>query len=433
MKILIIARDPWREDNSFGNSFNNIFKDLPDTELAQICCGPGLPQTKTLSKFYYINEKSLIKNLLNPKNPSALNIDLEKDKIEEENLEENDKNVHQMKFFQKNRLRIFFFIREIIWKISRWKSKDLEKFVKDFNPDLIFVQLTVWPFVNNVALYTQKISGAKMLSYMSDDNYTLKQFSLDPSYWIYRLIQRVFVKKVIKKSEIFYVISEKQKKEYDKIFNIESKILFKGGNFDGDFMHQNTENNNIELLFTGNIGIGRHKNLALIGEALEEVNKNSGRKFFLTIFTNTPLTEKIIKIFSKYKYVKLNPAITFEEVIKEQEKSDILVHVESFDLQQKLMVRHSFSTKLVDYFQAAKCILAVGPKDVASMEYLKDNNVGIVCNSKQELIEKLQQIQKNPELIKQLAEASWNCGKQNHQITEIRESITKDFKNTIAR
>ena len=43
MKVLILSNTPWREDNSFGNSFSNIFGNIPNLEIANIFFKYGEP------------------------------------------------------------------------------------------------------------------------------------------------------------------------------------------------------------------------------------------------------------------------------------------------------------------------------------------------------------------------------------------------------
>ena len=295
MKVLIISQNPWRLDNSFGNSFDNIFSDIPELEIAQICCGPGLPNTKTLDKFYYMNERLLVHHFLNKSVNTGIDIS---NHINKEIHQESDADISKMKFFQKNRFRIFFWGRELIWRYGKWNSREYEKFLKEFDPDIVFLQLTIWPYVNRIGLDAVKKTKAKLISYISDDNYTLKQFSLNPFYWMDRFIQRSYVGKVIRNSDLLYVISKKQKNEYDKIFNIDSKILFKSGDFtkakDYDF---NTPEA-LRFLFTGNIAMGRYKSLYEFGKVLDNFNKEKNTKHELIIFTNTPLKDSLKKQFS---------------------------------------------------------------------------------------------------------------------------------------
>ena len=105
--------------------------------------------------------------------------------------------------------------------------------------------------------------------------------------------------------------------------------------------------------------------------------------------------------------------------------------MESFQLKEKLSVRHSFSTKLVDYFNAGKPILAIGPGDIASIEYLEENRSAYICKNKEEMYGFLNDILNNPAILKELAINSFNCGSKNHNQKLVKTAMYNDFKNIL--
>ena len=58
---------------------------------------------------------------------------------------------------------------------------------------------------------------------------------------------------------------------------------------------------------------------------------------------------------------------------------------EGFDLYNKSLVRCAISTKIMDYLSVGRCILAIGPRDISSIEYLKEHDLALVACSRQEL------------------------------------------------
>jgi len=123
--------------------------------------------------------------------------------------------------------------------------------------------------------------------------------------------------------------------------------------------------------------------------------------------------------------------VSYEKIPQIQEDADILVHVESMDLKERLEVRHSFSTKLVDYFYRSRCIFAVGTPDVASIEYLIKNDAALVATNVVEIKNQLNRIINNPSIINEYAIKAWECGKKNHQIHEIQNRLYNDLKSLV--
>lgn len=74
MKILVLSNTPWANDNGFGNSYSNIFQGMPDLQFANIYLRYGQPENDFNMRFFQITEKSLLRNLKNPKVPSGMEV-----------------------------------------------------------------------------------------------------------------------------------------------------------------------------------------------------------------------------------------------------------------------------------------------------------------------------------------------------------------------
>ena len=71
MKVLTLSSTPWNTNNSFGNTFNNIFDGIDDIEVANIYCTSGTANAKIVRKSFQITMDSLIKNLLHKDVPTG--------------------------------------------------------------------------------------------------------------------------------------------------------------------------------------------------------------------------------------------------------------------------------------------------------------------------------------------------------------------------
>jgi hypothetical protein len=423
MRILVVSCTAWRDDNNIGNSYTNIFQGLEDIEIAHICCGSGIPNTKFVERHFHISEKNIIKNLLN--NHIDCGCEFNSSKLEDFTPIGNINGFFD--FMRNHRLQIFFWVRDIIWSFGNWKSSKLIEFVDSFDADIIFAPFLDTSYLNEMLLFLHKYVKKPIILYAWDDVYTLKQFSLSPLYWMNRFYQRHKLKRIASISSAMYTISDFQKKKYSNIFHMNCNILIKGYGFNSEMNFNKITNDPIKLVFTGNIGHGRWETLAQIGQALQFANKD-GMKAHLFIYTMTPMSSKMKKALDIKNSVILMGGVPATEIPKIQKDADILVHVESFHLKEKLIVKFSFSTKLVDYFATAKCIFAVGSIDVASIDYLIKNDAAVVATSQSEILGKIKLLVQNTNLIKEYNEKAWDCGKRNHQIDEIQQRLYKDLR-----
>ena len=417
IKILIVSNTPWDDSNSFGSSFSNIFGGNNNYIIANIYLQPGTPNTKVCSRFFQITERAIIQSILHPghqigkevaNNPNAINRD--------SNLVQRAKRI---------RWKIFFWMRDAIWLTNKWKSQTLNQFIDNFDPDLIFQPVYFESYIDRVGMYAYKRTGVPMVGYISDDNYTLKQFSLSPFFWIDRLIKRKYVKRVIDQCQILYTITEKQKKEYNQIFGDKCKVLYKGGDFDKP-QPSYTANTPLKFTYTGNLGAGRWKTLATIAHCLKEINKTE-EKAHLYIYSQTALSSKALSSLNIPGVSSFMGSISSSKVKPIQLDSDILIHVESFELKERYKARLSFSTKIVDYMESGRCILAVGWEQTGGIEYLKQYNAAMIVTDLSQLHDSIEKLIDNPQIRQKYAHNAYQCGIKNHRYEKIHSELYNDL------
>ncbi len=429
-KILVLSWEAWNGTNSFGNSYSSIFKNISQLEIANISCRYGRTDTNIVSRSFQITEKSILKSFIS-KSAAGHEI-LDSEFSNDIPLEKNGYNRslwNLITWVRTHRFTLIFWLRDLIWFTKKWKCKELNRFIDDFDPDVIWIPVYYSTYMNDIALYLKKYTNKPMVSYISDDNYTLNQFSLSPLYWIDRLIKRPYIKKVIKNSKILYVITEKQRDEYKEIFGIECLLLWKGADFTSIVPTVPILNSPLKMVFMGNIGLNRWKSIVNIIDALKIINKDS-IKLLLDIYTLSPLTDEIKSKLNIEGVSCLMKNIPSDEINAVFENSDILLHVEPTSLKYRLMYRLSFSTKLVDCFAAARCIFAYGG-NTGSLDYLRRNDAGIIVSEKKEIYSTLLDLINDSDRIKSYGIKSFQCGLKNHNLSDIQTNLVQDLKRVI--
>ncbi len=427
LKILVITYLPWRDDNNIGNSYSNIFKgtDKDKYEFAHIYIRDGMPQNSLVHEYYHISEKKLLKRLLFNRKPVGEYFHM--DNCENTQKEEFSKLYNKARIL---RWEIFFWIREMAGMSNCWKSKELEDFLDYFKPDLVFGTLSANPLISNLMCYISNSRNIPLITYPWDDHYTLKRTSLSPVYWIRRFQGRYYQRKSVKQSSFMYVISNLMKEEYEKIFKKECKILFKGHDFNKDFVVNYEVHHPVNIVYMGNIGAGRWKSLAFLAKVIKKINEVEGEtKVFLNVYTLSPKDFDIISGLNVDGASKLNESVPNNEVMNVLKNADILVHAEPLGKTDCQFYRASFSTKLVDYFLYAKPILSIGGM-TASTDYLLKNDATIYLTT-ENAMHIMKSIVNNSTVLKEYAEKAWNCGVRNHQIKEIQDRMYNDFKDLI--
>ena len=425
MKILVVSNSEWDDGNSFGNTFSNILSFEKPQHIANIYCRNGVPSTTTCGRFFSMGERDVINMIIH-------HVDF---KEVYNNINNHEQRViggtNPLKdFIRTHRWIVFFWAREIIWSVCPWKkSKSLKAFVEDFGPDILFLPTYGYSYINKLALHLSEAYHLPIVSYISDDEYSLNQRSWSPLYWINRLYQRVWIKKGFDKSSILYTISEIQREYYSKIVKCPCKVLTKGLVFEGDEPPCQIVNQPIKIFYAGNIGSGRWRSLKIIAEAVRKINQ-AHDYFSFDIYTASPITEDIRKAFIG-KGVNLRGYAQASKIQWLIRQADILVHAESFRVKDKMAVRQSFSTKIVDYLHSGKCVMAIGPADVASVDFLIKRNAALVIDKPEKAYSLLESLLEKKEIINCFAKKAWLVGKESCDIRKMHAMLKKDFEKLI--
>lgn len=427
-KILVVSCTPWNANNSVGNTYANLFDGMDDCIIAHIYCADGADNDPKVSRAYQITEKQLVLNRLGRLPVAGGEVAVQQIADTGETLTGWERSF--MSFAKKQRWMILFWAREAIWKLGRWNNDSLAQFIREFGPDLVFVNLYDNVYMNRVDLAVQRLAGVPIVGYIWDDYYTLHQFSLSPFYWANRLYFRRLVRRLIDRCSRLYVISDLQKQEYDRIFQKDCHLLTKGGVFEGEHPAPKAPGRRLQLLYTGNIGAGRWRSLALLSRVIRRINAScpAGQGLELTIYTATPATRAMKQQLNCPGAVRLAGRIPYREVAQKQAEADLLVHVEPTGLAHRWESRLSFSTKLIDYMQAYRPILAYGLLEQASLAHLKAKDAAFVATNEAELERTLREILARPALLEEYAAKGWACGAACHDIRRIHALLRQDFE-----
>lgn len=156
----------------------------------------------------------------------------------------------------------------------------------------------------------------------------------------------------------------------------------------------------------------RWKTLQKIGEALDELNKDKQR-IILDIYSQG-VDQEVISKLSLSQSMVFKGAASSEEVKMIYKDADILLHIESFLNEDIMRVKHSISTKIADCLASNRAFLAVGPPEIASIEYLKNNNAAYIIENENWIIEKLQNYFITNKIDPNIIENAYKLSNMNH-------------------
>ncbi len=432
MKILVISAEVWRDDKNGGNVLSNLFRDF-DCEFAQIFCNPGKPVNNICNKYYQMTDGMVLRNFLSHKpiglsfEFSGINEDAGNSDRRKESAELPNKKFYR--FFHKHRSRIFYSAKHILWNMSNWKNYRIQKFISDFDPDIIFAPCYGDRFMLRLTRFVGDLTGKKIISYISDDNYTLKQFSLSPLFWLNRFTVRREIRKTLPYYSLMYTMTEEQKIQFARDLNFDLKVLRKSASCT-DIPEKQSVNHPIRIVYAGGIYLNRYKTLAKLVDSIKEVNSSQGVKIVLDIYTSNEITNKISNALDDKINSFIHPAVSLSELEQIYKRSDIALHTESFDLKNRLLVRTSFSTKIVDCLSSGCAVMAICDKKQAGYLYLKNNDAAICIDSPDMISVVLKKIVSDSDILLKYSEKARELCDRNHK-RENNSLMLKDDFNRI--
>jgi len=427
MKVLLITDEVWNDQIHGNNNYTNWFEDF-DAELANIYCNPGYPSNRCCAKYFQITDMMMAKSLFSPtKAGKAFNI--EGNHMDEHTFvgeEVNPELYSKLKAISSESMRA---IRELIWYFGKYDLDALEKFIRDFKPDLIFSPRLATIKLLRLERIVLNIAQVPLIAFTGDAEYTLRQFRISPVFWIKNLFFRRIFKAMMPYYSLYYSLSDEQKSEYEKTFGDKFKVLRKSG----DFTKREKDKSvtmPIRMIYAGKLYSNRWKTLVEITKALKIIN-NQETKITLEIYTKDKLSKRKRRLLEDGKSSFVRGPVPGEELKRIYDSADIALHVEAFDLKSRLITRVSFSTKIIDCLASGCAVMAVCWDKHSGYTYLKKEDAAFTISRKKDIQKELVRLVEHPQLIPLYAEKALECGHRNHQKSSTQKMLYDDFSRII--
>lgn len=404
MKILLITHNPICTGNNMGKTFLSLFSAFRKAELCQLYVHPTIPDVDTCQSCYRITDRQVLK---------ALPFGSPGGEVSEEQIR------HQIALREAGTLpsppkrggagagkRL---LRDTMWRVSRWYSKDLRAWLDREKPTCIFLAPGYAKFIYDIAL---KIAGdyeLPIVTYICDDYYFVEK----PKGWLNRMQLSALQKKtdrLMEKTSRLVAISQEIREAYENRFGVTGEVLMTGANVSPQIAVGGEIRN---ICYFGNLSAGRHASLAQIGKALDAFNSAHGMDVALRIYTADDDPERLA-VFEGIAAVQLPGFVSGQAYEEAFAAADMLVHTESFDEKDMDLVKHSVSTKIADSLASGVPLLAYGPDSIASMKHLIRNGSAVTATSEEELVSALQTALLQPEKRAAVVEKALQTAAQYH-------------------
>lgn len=381
MKILIVSHNVFSLTESVGRTLSSCFSEFEPDLLSQFYIHSQVPTMNICHNYYRITDKEAIASIFGKKVGTIFGKESIEKNIKKSRTDTGKE--HALYQYARKRTPIIYFMRNTWWKFSHWNTCRFRNWVNNFKPDCIFLASGDYAFLYDVARKIAKLWNIPIYVYCMDDYYIQVR---DQKKILGRLQHRLFmrsVRKTIEYSSAIFCICEKMAKDYNRLFDKPCYTMHTIPTIKNPLVLKKKD----KISYVGTLGYQRDKQLIVIGRTLKKMGECVDH---IDVYS-TETRKEIIDNLTKENGIVFHGAADSDEVMRIIGESMAVIHTESFDEDICNAVRYSISTKIADLIVSGTYILAYGPQEVASMEYIKNcpaaycatnpNNLEVVIRS----------------------------------------------------
>lgn len=421
MKILVITRNAWDDTNSIGNTLSNFFSGIEDIEFAAIYFRSAMPNNELCEVYYHTSEIEIMRKWFKPAQIGRhFFLNTEEKSRWGEVAEKKEKAM--VRAIQKYGLTLAYKFSNYLWYSEKWINDNLQGFIDSFAPDLMVTFVKSAPQYYLTIKYLRENYGIPLFSWIGDDEYTglLKNRAQ-------KEIQQL--QYILDESSVVRGCSEELCQYYNTVFGCRAEPLYKG--CDLSIAVKEKVNHPITIVYAGNLLYGRRDILRDVSDVVESLSKD-GMAVTFEIYSNTALSpSEVEKYFGSKNATSFMGKRAYSVIKQRLASADIVLHVESFEPDQILKTKYSFSTKIIDYLQSGSVLLAVGPREVASMKYIQRIPGTCVINRLCQLQEELRELLMEPSRFYHKAIEIRNFAQQHHDAPAVTKELAETFKKIV--
>ncbi len=425
-RVLVISHNVFSKNTSMGKTMSTFFSGWNKKDIAQLYFHSEIPTNDICVNYYKFTDIDAFKSIFLRRHDGQ--VLSEKDIQGERRDSTNTGKLTKVYNFGRKRLSITYGLRDAMWNIASWQSKSFMKWLRSFNPEIIFFASGDYEFSYLIALKLANILNVPLVTCCFDDYYL---FNKNENSLLGRIRHNSFmrsVKKTMNRSSYIFTVNDLMSEAYVKLFHKECPVLYTATNMKAQVSEVQQRSG---ISYLGGLGLERDKQLVDIGLTLKEIDSKE-IPHFIDVYSGET-DPSLLKNMKLENGILFHGSVSQNEVSKIIAKSMAVIHTESFNNIIKKRVMYSLSTKIPDSIASGTCLLAYGPPEVASIDYLIRNNAAFVATNKEELKSRIKEIFLTKEKRVLITSNAIKLANKNHDKNRIPKLVREVLINAIER
>lgn len=398
-RLFIVSNEGLSKQSSNGRTLLNLLTGYPPALLAQFSIH-GIPDETVCDNYFQISDNDALDIFLHRKTKN-------KTKSKTQNT-----SVHK----SPHRNCRNMVLRDIVWRSFKWWNKDFDKFIEDFDPEVVLLQASDCPFMYAIAIKISKEQNIPLIMYNSE-SYVLKKriYSAAKLYspWNYILLKRLRrqYSQFMEECSFCVYITEYLEKAYQAVYHHPQKSISLYTSYNSLNTPQDIQNEQFTISYCGNLGVGRSECIKEVSEIMYKLDKNSN----LIICGKFPSVEQQEDICTN-PIVDYRGFVAYEETQNIINSSTMVFHCENADRLENL--RYAFSTKIADLLASGKPFIVYASHEYPFVEYLERNKAAHIAGNQNELEAILSECMTDKTFMNSKIENALLLAESNHNISK---------------
>ena len=403
MKVLIVSHNVISLDGNMGKTLHAYFQDWKSEDLCQLYFHSQVPTTRLCERYFRITDFDLVKAFRCPGTVLT-----EADIREGRAASRTDTGAAAW-VYQAGRKRApwMYLARNTLWALGTWKTKQLDAWMREQKPDVIFFASGDYVFSYRVVRDLAETYRIPVVVSVVDDYYFYRGEDHSPlAKWNTRVF-RAAMERMMKQAAGAVYVHPAMAKVYDQRFGTRGEVLYKAA---PSLPLSKRGNTPPRITYLGSLGLKRHEALIEAGRLLSELTSGT---VLLDVYAPETRPE-ILKELTESNGIRFHGAVSPEDVARIEGESDILLLAESRSPELTERLRYSLSTKVPEYLGSGRCMVAYGPREAGSISYLLDEGDLCVATTAEELEECLREVLFSEEKRRSYAAKQQALAEKNH-------------------
>ncbi len=385
-RVLIVGTVPYNQ-KSTSRAFDAYFHDWEKENIAQVFSNAKTPCKGHCAELYQITDQRMLKRFFGKKIETGKIFyydDLPESWLNND-LEVGGKAAKAYRIGSRHSAGTHL-LRAMLWRKGNWCTDQLISWLDRFRPECVFLAFSDDFFIPQIALYVAERYNIPIVSCIGDDYYFNLRFSLNPVYWIYKLLYRRYIRKLFRHPGSAVYISDKIRDKYNAAFGLDGDTVYLTSEIERKPFAP-IDRSAPKITYFGNIRMGRNLSLVDIAQSLAQIDP----QYRLEVYSNEN-DPSYIRPLQENPYILYGGSVPYREVCRMMSQSDITVIVEGFRKKDIRLSRYSLSTKAADALASGCAILAYGSSECGIIEYMKSIDAAMVCTDPTKLTECIRQL-----------------------------------------